>query len=117
MYYTISPYYVSYGITILGIINIIILCIVSLYCAPILCNVLYPHTRYCIVLHHHTNHTYCRLSVPPGAWEGEAMISKCRVRGGDQGVASCPIQLLTSTNTIPQQQIITQDITQQYGVR
>lgn len=58
-----------------------------------------------------------KLSVPPGAWEGEAMISKCRVRGGDQGVASCPIQLLTSTNTIPQQQIITQDITHQYGVR
>ena len=98
MYYIVSLYCVLYCSTIIGI-------------------VLYPHTRYCIVLHHHTNHTYCRLSVPPGAWEGEAMISKCRVRGGDQGVASCPIQLLTSTNTIPQQQIISQDITHQYGVR
>ena len=110
MYCIVWPHYVWYWIT-------------RLYTA------LYHHTiespyyaLYCItlldiVLYHHTNITYCRLSVPAGAWEGEAMITKCRVKGGDQGVASCPIQLLTSTNTIPQQGIPSKNIIYQYGVR
>ena len=64
-----------------------------------------------------------RFSAPAGAWMGQMVITKCRVRGADPGGASCPVKVTIGIRTIPndssQDMIPTrgQKITTQFGER
>ena len=58
-----------------------------------------------------------RFSVPSGAWVGEIVVTKCSLRGTEPGVTSCPIQMITSTHSIPQRVTSSGEQVQQFGVR
>ena len=58
-----------------------------------------------------------RFSVPSGAWAAEIGVTKCSLRGTEPGVTSCPVQIITSTHSIPQRVTSSGEQVQQFGVR
>ena len=58
-----------------------------------------------------------RFSVPSGARAAEIGVTKCRLRGTEPGVSSCPIQIITSPHSIPQRFTSSGEQTEQFGIR